>query len=127
VQQGDSFILEVLIANATDLGAFEFDLSYNPAVIQVTEVQTGDFLGSTLRTIVPLPPNIDNDAGLLVYGAFSFGDLPGAEGDGVLVAITFQAQQVGATAVTFIILQITDSNAVVLLPQEVLDGSVTVE
>ena len=56
------------------------------------------FLGSTGRTVAPVGPTIDNLAGKVTFGAFSFGSQPGASGAGTLATITFLPKSVGATA-----------------------------
>jgi hypothetical protein len=125
-QVGDPFTLEVIVANVDDLGAFEFDLTYDPAVLWVIDVQVGGFLGSTSRTVVPLGPEIDNNAGVMTSAAFTFGAPAGANGQGTLTTIICQARGVGTTAVTLANVQVADTQAAVLTPLATLDGSVSV-
>lgn len=124
---GHVFTLTVDIANVVDLGAFTFDLLYDPAVQWVTDVQMGDFLGSTNRMVVPLGPDIDNDAGTVSFGAFTFGRSPGPVGGGRLATITCQARAAGATALTWADVQLTDTLAQALAPLVTFDGIVTVQ
>jgi hypothetical protein len=126
-QVDDFFTLDVVIANVGNLGAFEFDLTYDPAVMWVTDVQVGDFLGSTNRTAVPLGPEIDNDAGLMAFAAFTFGEPAGPDGGGRLATIICQARGAGMTAVTLANVQLADTQAAILTPLTTLDGSVTVQ
>jgi len=59
-------------------------LNFDPAVVRVDNVTLGDFLGSTGRNTAPLGPEIDNDAGTVTFGAFSFGSEAGPSEEGVL-------------------------------------------
>ena len=126
-QVGDTFSLEVIIAQVSNLGAFEFNLIYDPAIIQVTGVEIGDFLGSTERNAVPLGPEIDNPAGVTSFAAFSFGPQSGAEGQGTLATVTFEAQAAGTTTVALGDVQVPDTQATVIPALEILSATVTVE
>ena len=121
----DTFDVEVWIDSAEDLGSFEFKMSYDPSVVHVQTAQLGDFLGSTGRTPVPLGPNIDNVAGTLQLGAFSFGSQPGANGSGIIAIVTLEAMGNGTSALHLYDTQVTDTPGQV---QDVTtdDGSVVV-
>ena len=84
-----SYALTITLEGAQDLGAFEFDLGFDPALLQVDDVTLGDFLGSTGRNTAELGPNISNDTGIVTYGAFSFGAQGGPDGAGVLAIVSF--------------------------------------
>ena len=82
--------LEVVVDDVVSLGAFQASLSFDPAVLQVESVSTGDFLGSTGRVVYAVAPIIDNAAGLVHFGASTVNELPGASGTGVLAEIVFR-------------------------------------
>jgi len=107
----EAFALQVMIEEASDLGAFEFDLIYDPATLQVKEATLGDFLGSTGRSAVPIGPEVDNAEGRVTFGAISFGSGPGPSGMGILATITFIAQGEGSTALELREVQILDTAA----------------
>ncbi|MBC7236142.1 MAG: hypothetical protein H5T69_09885 [Chloroflexi bacterium] len=111
VQPGETFTVTVEVADAVDLGAFSFEIAFNPEVIEALGVELGDFLGSTGRQVVPVGPEIDNEAGLLAYGAASFGDEQGPNGDGTLAHVRFQAKGVGESPLTLQNVQLTDTHA----------------
>ncbi|MHC4499485.1 MAG: cohesin domain-containing protein [Planctomycetota bacterium] len=127
VAADDVFTLEVFIANVDDLGGFEFNLTYDPVVVWVTEVQVGEFLGSTNRSVVTLGPEIDNDTGEMAFGGFTFGEPGGPEGSGRLATLICQARSAGMSAATFSDVQIVNTQATLLTPLTTLDGSVTVQ
>ncbi|UCC62973.1 MAG: hypothetical protein JSV36_19890 [Anaerolineae bacterium] len=89
VSAGNPFAIDVAIADAVDLGAFEFDLVYDPTCVTATDATLGPFLGSTGRTVAELGPEFDT--GSVTYGAYSLGANPGPNGDGVLATVTFDA------------------------------------
>jgi hypothetical protein len=98
IDVGDSVELEILIDNAQNLGGFEFRVSYDPSVVQVSSADSttlGDFLGSTGRTATLLSPIIDNNLGSLKVGAFSLGSSEGPSGAGKLVNIKFDSVGAG--------------------------------
>lgn len=89
--------VEIVIENGANVGAFQMDLIYNPAILSVLEATSGPFLGSTGRTVMPLS-SIDNTAGLATFGANTIGSQPGANGNGVLFIVKLQAKARGTTA-----------------------------
>src|ERR1039458_7372291 len=108
------FTLPVSIADASDVYAFQFDLAFDPTILQLLSISEGSFLPSAGSTFF-IPGDIDT----LV------GDIPGASGDGDLVDFTFQAISPGASPLAL-------SNGILLdsgfnfIPFTTMDGSVTV-
>ena len=109
VAPGETFTVAVEIEGAMDLGGFQLALDFDPAVVQVKEVTLGDFLGSTGRNIAPLGPEIDNDAGTVMFGAFGFESQPGPGGDGVLAVLTLTAQGMGSSPLHLENAQVADT------------------
>lgn len=125
VEAGQPFIVDVMIDGAVNVGAFQFDLIYDPAVVTVTDVALGPFVGSTGRTAQPVGPTIDNVRGALTFGAFSFGSGAGPEGTGVLATVTFRAEGPGTSALGLQNVVVTDPMANAQ-PASVEGGVVTV-
>jgi len=90
-----SFTADILIDAPQNLGGFEFDLVFNPAILQVQRAILGDLLGRTGRTAEPLGPMISNTAGTIAFGGYTYGTQAGATSGGVLGRITFLATAVG--------------------------------
>ncbi len=89
---GDTFRVDVLAEETENLGAVQFNISYDPAVVIIehdNNVVLGDFLKSTGRTVSQLVNEIDNTSGKLNIAIFSFGKTEGPSGIGVLASITF--------------------------------------
>src|ERR1022692_3390747 len=106
------FTLPVSIADASDVYAFQFDLAFDPSILQLLSISEGSFLPSAGSTF-------------FIPGDTLVGDIPGASGDGDLVDFTFQAIGPGATSLAL-------SNGILLdsgfnfIPFTTMDGSVTV-
>lgn len=125
VTVGESFTVSVMIDDASDLGAFQFDLCYTAAIVRVNGVTLGAFLGSTGRSVAPVGPKIDNQAGKVTFGAWSLGDQPGPNGTGVLAVVSFTAQGEGESPLDLqrVIVLDTGGNSQVVTVE---DGSVVV-
>lgn len=125
VAVGQSFSVSVMIDDASDLGAFQFDLRYTAAVVRVDDVTRGAFLGSTGRSVATVGPTIDNQAGKVTFGAFSFGEQTGPSGTGVLavVSLTVQGQGESLLDLRNVLVLDTGGNS---QPVTVEDGSVVV-
>jgi hypothetical protein len=88
---GDTFTIPISITGATDLTAWQFELAFNPAILQANFVEEGTFLSSFGPTLY-LAGFIDNNAGLISGVADFYIDLPpNPSGDGVLANIDFVA------------------------------------
>lgn len=122
VAPGRVFTVAIEASEASDLGAFEFFLAFDPSVLRVMGAQAGDFLTSTGRRLVPLGPTMSSDQ--VGYGAATYGYEPGVSGQGVLARVTFQAVGTGTSVLHFNRLIVTDTAARVLSVRGV-DGQVT--
>jgi len=91
----------------------------------VDSVTLSDFLGSTKRDTAPLGPQVDNEAGRVTFGAFSFGSQLGADGGGALAVVTLGSRLTGESPLRLENVQMVDTRGRV---QEVTieDGRVTV-
>ena len=98
---GDIFTIPISITGATDLTAWQFDLAFNPAIVQVNSVNEGTFLSAFGQTMY-VPGFIDNTAGLISGVADAYIDLaPNPSGDGVLANIEFVALAPGISSLNF--------------------------
>ena len=102
VQVGDNFTLDVLVAQAPDLYAFQFDIAFDPVIVQLNTVLEGDFLSAGGRATFFLPGTIDNIAGTVSFTANTLvGPGPGVSGDGWVVHLSFQALTAGRSELSF--------------------------
>lgn len=94
VPVGELFIVNVMVQNVSNLGAYEFTLLANPNVISFVSVNNGWFLGSTGRSVYCAAPIADG--WVLRFGCVSYGSgRPGPSGSGQLAQIVFQAANPG--------------------------------
>ncbi len=107
----ETFVVQVMIEEANNLGAFQFNLVYDPSILQVTEATLGAFLESTGNSAVAIGPEVDNAEGRVTFGAISFGSAAGPSGTGVLATITCTAQGEGSTALELREVQVLDTAA----------------
>jgi len=123
--RGD-FTADVTIADVTNLGSFQFILTFSPDSVHVEGVEVDDFLESTGRGAIPVGPDINNETGTLTFGAGSFGTPPGPDGSGVLATISFSPQAEGESNLHLQSVQVTD-----IVPNpisvDLQDGHVTVQ
>jgi Cohesin domain/PEP-CTERM motif len=108
VNVGDNFSLDVNV-DITDLYAFQFDLTFNPAVLSATSITEGSLLltgGSTFF----IPGAIDNTLGTVFFTANTLlGPGPGVTGSGTLASIYFTALGLGASPVDLSNIGLLDS------------------
>ena len=71
---------------------------------------------------MPVGPTIDNVAGAVTFGAFTFGGQAGAAGSGDLAYVRFRAQQAGRTALSLQEAGVSDPQGN-SLPADVLAGA----
>lgn len=106
-----TFVIQVVIEEANNLGAFQFNLVYEPSIVQVTKAALGAFLESTGNSAVTMGPEVNNADGRVSFGAVSFGSAAGPSGTGVLATITCIAQGEGSTALELQKVQVLDTAA----------------
>ncbi|MCR4439993.1 MAG: FlgD immunoglobulin-like domain containing protein [bacterium] len=125
---GQPCSLNVVVDNAQNLGAFQFDLLYASDVVHATSATVGSFLGSTGRTVIPVGPQIDNASqpGRLTFGAATFGVNQGPDGTGVLATVVFAPQAIGQTALLLENVQLADIYGRVLSIATVVGGRIIV-
>jgi hypothetical protein len=108
VAPGATFVVDVMVDNAADLGAFEFTLTFNPAVVSLQSATLGNFLGGTGRTAVALPL-VQHAPGTYEFGGYTHAStrILGPNGTGTLAHLTFQAVAAGNSNLSFIAAQLT--------------------
>lgn len=93
---GDVVTIPIAIVDATDLIHWQFDLSFDPTVVQAKTVTEGPFLYSFGLTL--FGAGSDSGNGLISIVTNSYVDLPpNPEGDGVLAEIQFLALAPGTS------------------------------
>jgi general secretion pathway protein D len=97
---GENIAVEILGENVKNLGAFQVEMIFDPAIVHVQTTMLREFLASTNRQAFPVGPTIDNQVGKLAFGSATLGSNAGPYGAGILAVVTFQAQTSGTTTLT---------------------------
>ena len=105
---GQFFEVDVDVNSITDLYAYQFDLSFNPAVLQATSITEGDFLGTITENADSLETAI-----------------AGVSGSGTLVEFEFEAIAPGISQNQISNVFLLDSN-LEGINADIADGAVTV-
>ncbi|MCJ7423030.1 cohesin domain-containing protein [Candidatus Bathyarchaeota archaeon] len=101
VNVAQSFNVTVMVADVTNLYAWQAKLFFDPSVVQcASAVYPSDqvFAG---KTTVPLTPQINNVTGFVLFGCSLQGDAATFTGTGKLCTFTFVGQGVGTSALNF--------------------------
>ena len=120
--------IEVLVADATDLGGYEFTLTWDASLLTFSSISNEAFLGSTGRTVVCSAPRLDVVAVALdsiTFGCSTTGDGPGPSGRGVLTALKFGATAAGRSELTFTRVTLSDTAGLPVAPTTA-NGAITV-
>lgn len=126
VAQGSSFTMEIDISDVSDLYDFQFDLAFNPAVLQLTNIVEGGFLPAGGTTFF-LPGTIDNTLGTAAANADTLiGAIPGVSGAGELVEFDFATVAAGISSLALSNAILQDSTGS-LLDSTAATGAVTVQ
>jgi len=119
------FTVTVNITAVVNLFAWQFNMTFDPALLECKGVTEGPFLKTGGPTIFA-GPVIDNNNGWVLVGCSLAGPIPGVTGSGDLAFVTFHCRGVGDGKLEF------DPATTYLLdpqgaqiPREAIGGSVT--
>ena len=93
----DTFTFDVRAESISDLAGWQFDIAFDPAVLEAIEVSEGDFLKTDGGSTFFQSGRIDNAAGKitgLIAGRISEG---GVSGSGSVLQVRFKAKSEGET------------------------------
>ena len=99
IHLGDTFTFDVRAENVSNLAGWQFDIAFDPSVLEAVDVSEGDFLKSDGGATFFQSGRIDNAAGKitgLIAGRISDG---GVSGSGSVVQVRFKAKTEGETTV----------------------------
>jgi hypothetical protein len=112
---GGKFSLDVDIQEATDVFAFQFDLTLAPDILEATGVTEGSFLSSAGRNTFFIPGTIGfrfttSEGTIRGVADTLLGSGPGASGDGTLAIVNFTVIGTGTSDVALSNVQLLDSS-----------------
>lgn len=109
VTTGSFFDVFVEISPVTDLFAYQFDITFDPAIVSAVSISEGPFLATGGSTFF-IPGSIDNTAGTITFTANSLlGALSGVTGNGTLADVQFSALSEGTSVIALSNVQLLDS------------------
>jgi hypothetical protein len=102
VATGDTFDVDVIVTDVTDLLVWQFYFAYDPSVLNVIGRNVDMFLaGNPGSNVMNLSETVPDDDGLYAPGAGDFAEPPTHDsGSGVLVRLTLKAVGPGLSPVT---------------------------
>jgi hypothetical protein len=112
--------VEIWINDVTELYGADVRLSFDPTIVEATDIVPGDFLQNIWTTL----DNIDNDAGTMEYAVTQLNPQPPANGSGILATIQLRAVGEGTSDLDFTYTQLANRNGVEI-PATSEDGSAT--
>ena len=100
IHAGDTFTLDLSAENVFDLAGWQFDIAFDPAVLEVIEVNEGDFLKEGGGATFFQKGTIDNATGKITKLSSARLNEDGVTGTGTLLSVTFLAKAGGETRLT---------------------------
>ena len=94
---GDTFTLDIRIENVHNLAGWQFDIAFDPTVLEAIEVKEGDFLKTGGGTTFFQKGKIDNRSGKITGLNSALLSGGGVTGTGTLLSIKFSAKTGGET------------------------------
>ena len=99
IHLGDTFTLDIRAENITDLAGWQFDIVFDPTILEAINVSEGDFLKIDGGSTFFQGGSIDNAAGKITGLSAARLSTQGVSGTGALLHVRFKAKSVGETEV----------------------------
>ncbi|MXV75153.1 T9SS type A sorting domain-containing protein, partial [Candidatus Poribacteria bacterium] len=94
---GDTFTVQLNAENISDLAGWQFDIVFDPTVLEAVEINEGDFLKTGDGTTFFQKGTIDNTTGKITKLSSARLSEDGVSGKGTLLSVTFRAKTTGQT------------------------------
>ncbi len=126
VRVGDRFTLQINAEKVTDLAGWQFDLTFDPDVLEAIEVKEGGFLKRGGRTTFFQKGTVDNAGGKIEGLSAALISKNGVTGTGTLLSVIFSAKADGNSRLSLHNFQLGSTTGDVI-PAGVSDLTITVE
>jgi parallel beta-helix repeat protein len=124
---GETFTVNITIANVTDLYTWQAGMTFNPNVLEALSIAEGEFLKRAGVPTLWTPGTINNPLGTISYSACSVtGATPGVTGSGQLMSVTFRVKGSGNSTLHITDVLLLDHNLVSITPVTIVDGHVEI-
>ena len=97
IHTGDTFTLDIRAENVFDLAGWQFDIAFDPAILEAVDVSEGDFLKTDGGTTFFQGGSIDNASGKITGLNAARLSGGGVSGTGLLLQVRFKAKAAGET------------------------------
>ena len=97
IHAGDTFTLDLNIENIHNLAGWQFDVAFDPTMLEAVEVNEGDFLNPEGSATFFQEGSTDNATGKIAKLSSARLSEEGVSGRGTLLSVTFTAKTVGQT------------------------------
>ena len=97
IHTGDTFTLDIRAENITDLAGWQFDITFDPAILEAINVSEGNFLKTDGGSTFFQGGTIDNAAGKITGLSAARLSAQGVSGTGTLLQVRFKAKSGGET------------------------------
>ena len=94
---GDTFTLDLIAKNVYDLAGWQFDITFDAAMLEAIEVNEGDFLKTDGGSTFFQKGSINNTTGTITKLSSARLSEDGVTGTGTLLSVTFTAKTPGQT------------------------------
>jgi hypothetical protein len=98
---GEPFTIRVTVSDVTKLNGWQITLKFDPTILKCLDAIYPSGHVFEGYSTVPIPPTIDNNAGIIQYGCSLLG-VSNFNGSGTLCQIQFRAINNGTTTLSFI-------------------------
>jgi hypothetical protein len=120
-QIGETFTVNVQVADVHDLYVWQAGLTFNATVCEALSIEEGEFLKRAGVTTLWTPGTINNGIGKISYSACSLtGPTPGVSGSGQLMNATFRIKQSGDAKLNLTDVLLLDSNMASITPVKIM-------
>ena len=97
IHHDDIFTLDIRAENVTNLAGWQFNIAFDPAILEAIDVTEGDFLKMDSGTTFFQGGSIDNAAGKITGLSAARLSTQGVTGTGTLLQVRFKAKAAGET------------------------------
>ena len=97
IHTGDTFTLDIRAENIFDMAGWQFDIAFDPAILEAVDVSEGDFLKADGGATFFQSGSINNAAGKITGLSAARLSTQGVAGTGTLLQVRFKAKAAGET------------------------------
>ena len=97
IHAGDTFTLDISARDIFDLAGWQFDIAFDPTVLEAVDVTEGNFLKTNGGSTFFQSGSIDNATGKITGLSAARLSTQGVTGTGVLIQVRFKAKSAGET------------------------------